>query len=101
MIISIIGIDGAGKTTVAKKVVEELRNMGKPAKYIKIFPFNQGYKHFKPESYPMQDEPERKSHAANILSNNLSLSNCTFLAISLSVHLFAFLSNISNVTLSY
>ena len=36
------------------------------------------------ESYPMQDEPERKSHAANILSNNLSLSNCTFLAISLS-----------------
>ena len=23
-----------------------------------------------PQSYPMQDEPERKSHAANILSNN-------------------------------
>jgi len=22
------------------------------------------------QSYPMQDEPERKSHAANILSNN-------------------------------
>jgi len=34
----------------------------------------------------MQDEPEIKSHAANILSNNLSLSNCTFLAISLSVY---------------
>jgi len=51
----------------------------------------------KPESYPMQDEPERKSHAANILSNNLSLSNCTFLAISLSVYLFAILSNISRV----
>jgi len=27
----------------------------------------------------MQDESERKSHAANILSNNLFLSNCTFL----------------------
>ena len=49
----------------------------------------------KVKSYPMQDEPERKSHAANILSNNLSLSNCTFLAISLSVYLFALLSNIS------
>ena len=33
------------------------------------------------ESYPTQDEPERKSHAANILSNNLSLSNCTFLVL--------------------
>ena len=40
------------------------------------------------QSYPLQDEPEIKSHAANILSNNLSLSNCTFLAISLSVYLF-------------
>jgi len=29
----------------------------------------------------MQDEPERKSHAVNILSNNLFLSNCTFLAV--------------------
>jgi len=55
----------------------------------------------KTQSYPMKDEPERKSHAANILSNNLSLSNCTFLAISLSVYLLAFLSNISKVTLSY
>jgi len=53
------------------------------------------------ESYPIQDEPEIKSHAANILSNNLSLSNCTFLAISLSVYLFAFLSNISKVILSF
>jgi len=33
------------------------------------------------QSFPMQDEPESKSHAANILSNNLSLSNCTFLAV--------------------
>ena len=49
----------------------------------------------------MQDEPERKSHAANILSNNLSLSNCTFLAISLSVYLLAILSNLSKVILSF
>jgi len=46
------------------------------------------------QSYPTQDEPERKSHTANILSNNLFLSNCTFLAISLSVYLLAVLSNI-------
>jgi len=49
----------------------------------------------------MQDEPESKSHAANILSNNLFLSNCTFLAISLSVYLLAVLSNLSKVTLSF
>jgi len=52
------------------------------------------------KSYPMQDEPESKSHAASILSNNLSLSNCTFLAISLSVYLLAILSNLSRVILS-